>query len=695
MDFGGGSTDGMELAGGPMGEVSPLAPVRVDVAVVGAGLSGALLTLALARAGTRVAVVDANPVYKSDFRCEKLHAAQIATLAELGVLDAVEAGFPAGGRASDSGFRYDRVVNAVRAAWPDSVRFITGQVTDVVVEGAGDDQRQRLVSVQGDLAHARLVVLATGPSPKLAARLGVTRRSIRDQQSICIGFTLAPKDGGRFAFDGLVHPGERAGDKVGFVSLFKLGEGMRCNAFTYHGPREPWVRELKRDPLAAISRIAPRLAPVLAGARLIEPLEMRVTDLYRAEGYLRPGVVMIGDVFQTSCPSTAYGVTRLLSDIRQLVRAHLPGWLETPGMDTDKIAAFYADPAKIAVDEEGLRKAATARAAATETSLRWRAYRLAAGFKRKAVALRQRRIGLASNARPLVRGDWVRVRSAAEIVATLDVQGRLDGLPFMPEMTAFIGQRLRVVRRANKTCVEGNGLRGMSDTVFLEATRCGGAFHDGCERGCLMFWKRAWLAPADAPASPVDPIVEEEARSWLESLPVRDHDRYVCQSTELAAAQVVDQVSYLPARHRIGRRGELGWVRLGEIFARTLVNMARRQFGLPEIGALSGTDGKTRVSLKLQPGDRVRIRPPAEIAATLDPIGKNGGLSFEPEMTTHTRRVYTVAAPVKKIIIETSGRMAHLKSTVSLKGVDCAGRCARNCPRANPLYWREAWLERE
>src|SRR6516165_9997873 len=37
-------------------------------------------------------------------------------------------------------------------------------------------------------------------------------------------------------------------------------------------------------------------------------------------------------------------------------------------------------------------------------------------------------------------GTLVRIRSAGEIAATLDAEGRLDGLPFMPEMAAHCGQ---------------------------------------------------------------------------------------------------------------------------------------------------------------------------------------------------------------------------------------------------------------
>ena len=46
----------------------------------------------------------------------------------------------------------------------------------------------------------------------------------------------------------------------------------------------------------------------------------------------------------------------------------------------------------------------------------------------------------------LCAGDWVEVRSRDEILATLDKDGRLDGMPFMPEMFAFCGKRFRVYK---------------------------------------------------------------------------------------------------------------------------------------------------------------------------------------------------------------------------------------------------------
>ena len=90
-----------------------------------------------------------------------------------------------------------------------------------------------------------------------------------------------------------------------------------------------------------------------------------------------------------------------------------------------------------------------------------------------------------------------RFSTKEEILATLDANGRLDELPFMPEMLNIAARRCEVGKRAHKTCDPALGIGGrkMANTVHLENIRCNGAAHDGCEAGCLIFWKEAWLKP--------------------------------------------------------------------------------------------------------------------------------------------------------------------------------------------------------
>ena len=49
-------------------------------------------------------------------------------------------------------------------------------------------------------------------------------------------------------------------------------------------------------------------------------------------------------------------------------------------------------------------------------------------------------------------GDWIEVKSKDEILATLDKNGRLEQMPFMPQMFQYCGRRFMVQKSAHKTC---------------------------------------------------------------------------------------------------------------------------------------------------------------------------------------------------------------------------------------------------
>ena len=110
---------------------------------------------------------------------------------------------------------------------------------------------------------------------------------------------------------------------------------------------------------------------------------------------------------------------------------------------------------------------------------------------------------------PLRVGELVEVRSEPEILATLDGRGELESLPFMPEMLPLCGRRFRVDKVAAKLCdtIGSTGMYRMRNAVHLVGVRCDGQAHGGCQAGCLIYWKEAWLKrvpagePGPAPAA--------------------------------------------------------------------------------------------------------------------------------------------------------------------------------------------------
>ena len=91
-------------------------------------------------------------------------------------------------------------------------------------------------------------------------------------------------------------------------------------------------------------------------------------------------------------------------------------------------------------------------------------------------------------------GEWVEVKSEADIRLTLDGAGRNRGLTFTPDMREYCGRRLRVFKRVRQICMETrpNEMRRLENTVILEGAICNGGSR-GCDRACFFFWREAWL----------------------------------------------------------------------------------------------------------------------------------------------------------------------------------------------------------
>ncbi len=322
--------------------------------------------------------------------------------------------------------------------------------------------------------------------------------------------------------------------------------------------------------------------------------------------------------------------------------------------------------------------------------------------------------GREGHARDLRRGDRVRVRPADEIMATLDENGDLDQLPFMPEMLPLCGQTFQVHARADKTCdtVNITGCsREMEDTVHLLEARCDGSAHGGCQAGCLFFFKEAWLEPAEstggpstraaAPeAAPPDDLVERLDRH-TEVAP----GTYRCQATQLPEAtrpmaglrHYLRDVQTRNVPLRLMVRGLLiSFADRYQRFSRRRLPRALRYQDGEEVPRLRGTLTKTPTqTLDLQPGEVVEVKSLPEIVATLSVNQRNRNLWFDREMMRYCGKRFRVVRRVDRLLDEKTGRMIETKTpSIILDGAICVGDYHKLCPRQDYAFFREIWLRR-
>ena len=332
-------------------------------------------------------------------------------------------------------------------------------------------------------------------------------------------------------------------------------------------------------------------------------------------------------------------------------------------------------------------------------------------------------------------GVWVEVRSREEILRTLDENGRLEGLPFMPQMFQYCGQQFQIYKRAHKTCdaVGSLGSLKLPHGIHLEH-RCDGKAYGGCQAGCLLFWKEAWLKPVDAKARvqadklfvaefpPTGRCTESDVwRATKRPQHQGEPTRYSCQATEVL--DFARPLKWWDARqyaedYRSGNT-RLSRIICGLIYQTyhygTLAN--KEKWGKParwlydRFQALRGgvpfprRRGKIPAGQltppghqgRIRAGDLVRVKPLEQILATLDTDSKNRGLLFDVELVPYCGKVFRVKTVIERFVDEKTGEIRTLKTPAFiLDGVWCRSRYTFRkmfCSRSIYSWWREIWLE--
>jgi hypothetical protein len=104
----------------------------------------------------------------------------------------------------------------------------------------------------------------------------------------------------------------------------------------------------------------------------------------------------------------------------------------------------------------------------------------------------------------LQAGDWVVVKSQAEILATLDTNGKNRGLTFDTEMVPYCGQPLRVLRRVERLIEESTGrlIQPGNVAIILDNAVCLARYRRACPRSIFPYWREIWLRRALAEEIP-------------------------------------------------------------------------------------------------------------------------------------------------------------------------------------------------
>lgn len=170
---------------------------------------------------------------------------------------------------------------------------------------------------------------------------------------------------------------EHPSDLAPYITMFPIGNVMRANLFVYRELDDPWLRRMRNAPVETLNATYPRLKLLTGEFDIRGPVKVRPVDLYVSTNYIQAGVVLVGDAFQTACPVTGTGTDKVFTDVERLCNVYIPNWLASDGMGPEKIAAFYADPEKMACDAWSDAKNYSFRSVSIDTGIYWSAQRWA------------------------------------------------------------------------------------------------------------------------------------------------------------------------------------------------------------------------------------------------------------------------------------------------------------------------------
>jgi squalene monooxygenase len=306
-----------------------------DIAIVGAGFTGALAAAALADGRRRIVVLDAHPADRPQFGGELIHAAGIDMLVGLGLWPILE---HAGGERVDGfcvtagpdnppvslpypdvpasrpgglSIEHQDVVSRVRAhlAAQPGVDVRTGQrIVDVTWK---DGRVAGVRTASGEEIPAALTLIADGRHSRMRKAIGIRA----EQRAVSLSAIVLARDESLpmrgFAHIGLGGPGP----------ILAYGLHNRHVRFCIDVPiggnvtRDGVARQLREHYAGALpSSLRGSLLRGLAAG----PVDLCGNYMVQTERCTAPGAALLGDAAGCSHPLTASGMTNSLNDIRIL-----------------------------------------------------------------------------------------------------------------------------------------------------------------------------------------------------------------------------------------------------------------------------------------------------------------------------------------------------------------------------------------
>ncbi|MCG8602105.1 MAG: FAD-dependent monooxygenase [Verrucomicrobiales bacterium] len=352
-----------------------------DVAIAGGGIAGSLAAWTLSRKGMRVALIDERDFAAPFFRAERISSLAIGDMRAFGLGKLIDGvAIPLQNTAVIKGGRVERITDEVDFSVP--LWLLVGQIRNALKQ---NDQvcvfTDRVKSVRnspgsqeialersGEKITSKLFVVATGSSTAFLKKLGVRRKILSRNHSSTFGFNL--NTDASFQLPAASATVRICQDGADYMNIFPTPEGgFRANLFTYWPAGDDRQRNfIKGDSTDILKRLAPKLMDLTGTFEVTGDIECGSVSVMKSEGFLQPGLVLIGDAYGRICPCAGRGINKAIQDVKTLNKL-VPDWIRNDSPLTVEILDhFYHDEDREAFEEWVFEESMTLRSRIVENS---------------------------------------------------------------------------------------------------------------------------------------------------------------------------------------------------------------------------------------------------------------------------------------------------------------------------------------
>lgn len=326
-----------------------------DLAIIGGGLGGSALAIAMARHGARVLVVEREGAFKDRIRGEGMTPWGTAEARELGIGELLRDACALELRYFDQYFGPMRIRRDVTETTPQRapcLNFLHPEMQEVLIKAAAEAgaEVRRGASVTGITTSPgsppRMSISQDDEVEEISARLIVGADGRNSRARSWAGFTVN-KDPHRLFVGGvLLEGGAAPRDAVSLIQSFGSGaifypqrdDRVRAYVLYHHDLRDERLQGAADMPhFIDMAQRAGVPAAWLSDTKVAGPLATFEGADHWVDHPYRDGVVLIGDAAAASDPSWGQGLSLTLRDVRTL-RDKL-----IENSDWDAAAHAYAD----------------------------------------------------------------------------------------------------------------------------------------------------------------------------------------------------------------------------------------------------------------------------------------------------------------------------------------------------------------